>query len=71
MTLPQHSDISTRTDELLGVKAPRGPKLVNGTDPETRRLWRKFQQVVALPEKDRRAVIRLVNSLVQARAVRS
>ena len=32
------------------------------------RLWKKFQQVMTLPEKDRRAVIRLVNSLVQAQA---
>jgi hypothetical protein len=34
-------------------------------DPEARRLWKKFQQVLRLPEKDRRAVIRLVNSLVE------
>ncbi len=33
-----------------------------------RRLWKKFQQVLSLPEKDRRAVIRLVNSLVSAKA---
>lgn len=59
------------TDQLLGVKAMRGPKFVNGADPETRRLWKKFQQIMALPEKDRRAVIRLVNSLVQASATRS
>jgi len=59
------------TDELLGVKAIRGLKLVNGADAETRRLWKKFQQVMRLPEKDRRAVIRLVNSLVQAKATRS
>jgi len=63
--------LGVTTDELLGVKKPRSAKLVNGTDPETRRLWKKFQQVMALPEKDRRAVIRLVNSLVQAKAVRS
>ena len=36
-------------------------------DPEVRRLWKKFQQVLSLPEKDRRAVIRLVNSLVGAK----
>jgi transcriptional regulator with XRE-family HTH domain len=56
------------TDELLGVKAIRGAKFVNGADPDTRRLWKKFQQVLALPEKDRRAVIRLVNSLVAGHA---
>jgi hypothetical protein len=37
-------------------------------DPEARRRWKKFQQVMALPEKDRRAVIRLVNSLVMAKS---
>ena len=53
------------TDELFGLK-PMRP--TNGhDDPETRRLWKKFQQVATLPEKDRRAVIRLVNSLVQTR----
>jgi transcriptional regulator with XRE-family HTH domain len=53
------------TDELFGLKPTRP---ANGhDDPDTRRLWKKFQQVATLPEKDRRAVIRLVNSLVQTR----
>jgi transcriptional regulator with XRE-family HTH domain len=53
------------TDELFGLKPIRS---ANGhDDPHTRRLWKKFQQVATLPEKDRRAVIRLVNSLVQTR----
>lgn len=56
------------TDELLGVKSMRESKIANKADPETRRLWKKFQQIMTLPEKDRRAVIRLVNSLVQARS---
>lgn len=63
--------LKVSTDELLGVKPMRGPKAANGADPETRRLWKKFQQVMTLPEKDRRAVIRLVNSLVQAKMARS
>jgi hypothetical protein len=33
-------------------------------DPETRRLWKRFRQVSSLPERDRKAVIRLINSLV-------
>jgi len=33
-----------------------------------RRLWMRFQMVSTLPEKDRRAVIRLVNSLASLRA---
>lgn len=58
--------LKVTTDELLGVKTIRGVKTKE--DPETRRLWKKFQQILQLPEKDRRAVIRLVNSLVGARA---
>lgn len=49
------------TDELLGIQSTRSQALPD--DPETRRLWKKFQRVLELPEKDRRAVIRLVNSL--------
>lgn len=59
--------LGVSTDELLGVKRIR-PVASLADDPETRRLWKKFQQVMALPEKDRRAVIRLVNSLVTAKA---
>jgi len=53
-------------DDLLGLKPPKQaprPK----EDPETKRLWKKFQQLLALPEKDQRAVIRLINSLVGVR----
>jgi transcriptional regulator with XRE-family HTH domain len=52
------------TDELLGVKPPKPDR--RNEDPETRRLWRKFQQVADLPEKDQRAVIRLINSLASS-----
>jgi hypothetical protein len=31
-------------------------------DGETKRLWKRFQMVTALPEKEQRAVIRLINS---------
>jgi transcriptional regulator with XRE-family HTH domain len=59
--------LGVTTDELLGVKRIRAAASL-ADDPEARRLWRKFQQVMELPEKDRRAVIRLVNSLVTAKA---
>ena len=49
------------TDELIGVKPPKRER--SALTPETRRLWKKFQQFTTLPEKDQRAVIRLVNSL--------
>ena len=61
--------LKVSADELLGLKPP--PKAARSKeDPEIRRLWKKFQQVLSLPEKDRRAVIRLVNSLVAAKAAR-
>jgi transcriptional regulator with XRE-family HTH domain len=59
--------LGVSTDELLGVRHIR-PATGLADDPDARRLWKKFQQVMALPEKDRRAVIRLVNSLVTAKA---
>jgi transcriptional regulator with XRE-family HTH domain len=57
--------LKVSTDELMGIEQPRADLLQD--DPETRRLWKKFQQVRDLPEKDQRAVIRLVNSLAAAR----
>jgi transcriptional regulator with XRE-family HTH domain len=57
--------LNVSADELLGLKPP---KKVSGAaeDPKTKRLWKKFQQVRQLPEKDQRAVIRLINSVVVA-----
>jgi len=63
--------LEVSTDVLLGVKTPKAQKpAVPHEDPETRRLWKRFQRVLELPEKDRRAVIRLVNSLVAAQPAR-
>lgn len=64
--------LNVSTDELLGVKKGLRSSQTKGSaanheDPETRRVWKKFQQLLTLPEKDQRAVIRLVNSLVAAR----
>jgi hypothetical protein len=53
-------------DELLGLKPPKIERASDG--PETRRLWKRFQMMAALPEKDQRAVIRLINSLVSLSA---
>src|SRR5215469_16422461 len=59
------------TDELLGIK-PQPRELSKFeqlySDPESRRLWKRFQQMAELPEKDQRAVIRLINSLSTVRA---
>lgn len=53
-------------DELLGLKAPRKVAAAQPAkmDTETKRLWKRFQQLQELPEKDKRAVIRLINSLM-------
>lgn len=53
--------LEVTTDELLGVKPPKIERLHD--DSETRRLWRRFQHVATLPERDQKAVIRLINSL--------
>jgi transcriptional regulator with XRE-family HTH domain len=53
--------LGTTADELLGIKPP---KLSPDNTPEQRRLWKRFQRMESLPEKDQRAVIRLINSLV-------
>ena len=53
------------TDELLGVKATKAVR--EEVNAEERRLGKKFQQVGDLPERDQRAVLRLINSLAGAR----
>lgn len=57
--------LGTSADELLGIKPA---KLGPDNTPEQRRLWKRFQQMAELPEKDQRAVIRLINSLSTVRA---
>ena len=49
------------TDELLGVKPPKVERIHDGS--EARRTWKRFQMVASLPERDQKAVIRLINSL--------
>jgi len=62
MVLAQALHVSA--DELLGLKpSPKAPPVAMDDDPETRRLWKRFQMVTQLPEKDQRAVIRLIHSL--------
>lgn len=55
--------IGITSDELLGLS---GKKSSKKESQETKRLWKKFQQIKQLPEKDQRAIIRMINSLVQA-----
>ena len=49
-------------DSLMGLtKAPR--KHEPEMPPEVKALWKKFQQMLKLPDHDQRAVIRLINSV--------
>ncbi len=50
------------TDELLGVKAFK-----DGTSPKTARLLKRLKKVEALPVADRRAVLKLVDALLETR----
>ncbi len=52
--------LEVSTDQLLGLEpaAPGGRQ-----EPQQQRLWKRFQKMEALPTKDQRAVIRLINSL--------
>jgi transcriptional regulator with XRE-family HTH domain len=54
--------LGVTTDELLGLKPVRSQD-----KPQRRRLWKRFQRMEALPDRDQRAVIRLINSLSAAR----
>ena len=54
--------LQVSTDELLGMN-PALREDQPDNDPETRRLWKRFRVVTQLPERDQRAVIRLINSL--------
>jgi transcriptional regulator with XRE-family HTH domain len=53
-------------DELLGIEPQtrEASKFEQVTsDPESMRQWKRFQRIALLPERDQRAVIRLINSL--------
>jgi len=61
--------LKVTADELLGLKAP--PKLdVAPQPPEEKRLWKKLRLVAQLPERDQRAVLRLIDSAALAKDAR-
>jgi transcriptional regulator with XRE-family HTH domain len=60
--------LKVSSDELLGLGRPKTERVED--DAETRRLWKRFQMVAHLPEKDQRAVIRLINSLAAVSTLR-
>jgi hypothetical protein len=52
----------------FGVVPPRVERV--NDDSEARRQWRRFQVISTVPERGRKAVVRLINSLVAASASR-
>lgn len=53
------------TDELLGLKPP--PRIeVPRQPPKEKRLWRHLKLVAKLPERDQRAVLRLIDTAARA-----
>ena len=58
--IPLARVLSVSTDELLGL---RPAKSSGNSRVGKQRLWKRFQKMEALPTKDQRAVIRLINSL--------
>jgi transcriptional regulator with XRE-family HTH domain len=61
--IPLARVLDVSTDELLGLR----PAKSNGNSSvEKQRLWKRFQKMEALPTKDQRAVIRLINSLADS-----
>jgi transcriptional regulator with XRE-family HTH domain len=59
--------LNITTDELLGVKPPKVERASDGS--KARRQWKRFQVISTLPERDRKAVVRLINPFVAAGAV--
>jgi len=58
--------LKVTADELLGIQSmPREASQFErvASDPEKQRLWKRFQRITLLPERDQKAVIRLINSL--------
>ena len=54
--------LNVTTDELLGVKPPKVEHV--NDDSEARHMWKRFQLIATLPERDQKAIIRLINSLI-------
>jgi hypothetical protein len=58
--IPRACALGVSTDELLELR----PAQANGNNSlQKQRLWKRFQKMEALPTKDQRAVIRLIDSL--------
>lgn len=58
--------LQTSADELLGRKPPPKAALVR-PGPEEKRLMRHLKRVAELPERDKRAVLRFIDTATRAR----
>jgi len=63
MVLKFAKALGVSSDELLGLKKEKK----NGKDdnPKKSRIWNQFQKILKLPERDQRAIMRMVNSLTK------
>lgn len=61
--------LNVTADELLGLKPSEVAPVVE-EDSEVRRHWKRFQMIATLPERDQKAVIRLIHSLAASVPVR-
>jgi transcriptional regulator with XRE-family HTH domain len=56
--------LGVTADELIGTDTP--PPTEDTANTPERRIWRRFRQLMALPEKDQRAVLRMLDSMTKA-----
>ncbi len=62
-------------ETLMGPEEPERrlkrdePDLLN--DPDDRRLWKRLQQIKSLPERDQRAILRLLDNTISANGGRT
>ena len=61
--------LDTTADDLLGLLDTAEQPAAETTDE--RRVWKRFRQLMSLPEKDRRAVLRMLDSLTKVQHVSS
>lgn len=58
--------LKVSADEILGIRTPK--KKTGKMTPEQTRLWKKFQQIATWPDKNQRAVIRIINTMDKSAA---
>ena len=63
---------SVTMETLMGPEEPErrskrnDPDLLN--NPDDRRLWKRLQQIKSLPERDQRAILRMLDNTITANA---